>query len=212
MGIRLKNKGQFFLITAVMIIVTLIILKTNVDIPSVVQKKRELEGRFEKEFFINTANELVKTIEISYHQSNNITRNVHDFANFTRKKMIERSLDFQFLYVGSITPNSSVPDKMNVSIINLLNKPINLTLILNSTTPQTFNHDNMIDYNRNDTSFDINQDTHYILTVSYNGTYEENVTIETESKKSKYVGLFDITLIGSETTYKDKFQKSYTLP
>jgi len=85
-------------------------------------------------------------------------------------------------------------------------------LTLNSTLIQTSNRDNMADYNRYDTSFSITQGTNYVLTVSYNRTYEENITIETESEKNKYVGFFDVTLIGSETTYKDKFQKSYTLP
>jgi len=193
-----------------MIILVLIMLRTNVDISSVIQKKRGLEGRFEKEFFINTANELVKTIEISYHQSNNITKNVHDFANFTKKKMIERSLDFQFLYVGSITPNSSDTDTMNVSVINLLNESINATLQLNSSTPVNFSE--IVNYGRWDMNYSISQGSNYVLTVGYNGTHVENVTIDTKVNQSVYVGFFDITLVGSETIHKDKFQKSYTLP
>ena len=185
-------------------------LRTNVNITSIIQKKRELEGRFEKNFFINTANEVVKAIEISYHQSNNITKNVYDFANFTKKKMIERSLDFQFLYVGSITPNSSDTDTMNVSVINLLNESINATLQLNSSTPVNFSE--IVNYGRWDMNYSISQGSNYVLTVGYNGTHVENVTIDTKVNQSVYVGFFDITLVGSETIHKDKFQKSYTLP
>jgi len=47
---------------------------------------------------------------------------------------------------------------------------------------------------------------------SYSAIPSETITIRTEVNKNVYVGFFDITLIGSETTYKDKFQKSYTLP
>jgi hypothetical protein len=208
----MKDKGQVFLITTVILIVILVILRAGVNLPDILQRGRKLEGKFEKDFFVNVVNELPKVIEISYHQSSNITNNVYNFGNFTRKKMTEKLQEFEFLYVGSITPRSSGSDTMNVSAINLLNEPINLTLTLNSSPTQTRNHDNMADYNRYDTSFSITQGTHYTLTVSYNETYEENITIETESEKSKYVGFFDVTLTGSETTYKDKFQKSYTLP
>lgn len=208
----MRDKGQVFLITAVILIVILVILRAGVNLPDITQRGRKLEGQFEKDFFVNIINELPKVIEISYYQPNNITSNVHNFGNFTRKKMTEKMQEFEFLYVGSITPKSSGNDIMNVSVINLLKKPINLTLILNSTPLQNNNHDNMEDDKTYNTSFNINQSVHYVLTVRYNGTYEENITIETESGKSRYVGFFDVILNGSETTYKDKFQKSYTLP
>jgi len=208
----MRNKGQVFLITTVILIVILVILRAGVNLPDITQRGRKLEGQFEKDFFVNVVNELPKVIEISYYQPNNITSNVHDFGNFTRKKMTEKMQEFEFLYVGCITPKSNVNDTMNVSVINLLKKTINLTLTLNSTPQQSNNTDNMWDDKNYTTSFNISQNIHYVLTVRYNGTYEENITIETESGKSKYVGFFDVTLNGSETTYKDKFQKSYTLP
>jgi len=46
----------------------------------------------------------------------------------------------------------------------------------------------------------------------YSVISNETITISTEINRNIYVGFFDITLIGSETTYKDKFQKNYTLP
>ena len=211
MGFRMRNKGQVFLISAIILIVILVILRTGNNLPDVIQSSKKLQENFEKDFFINVVNELVKTIEISYYQPGNMTNNVYNFGNFTRKKMTERLQEFEFLYIGSITPKSSGSDTMNVSVINLLNEPINLTLSLNSSPTQIRNNNNMGDYSSYDTSFSITQGTHYILTISYNRTYEENITIETASEKSKYVGFFDITLIGSETTYKDKFQKDYTL-
>jgi len=63
-----------------------------------------------------------------------------------------------------------------------------------------------------DTNFTITQGQNYVLTISYNETYEENVTINTEPGKSKYIAFFDITIKDLETTHKDKFQKAYTLP
>ncbi len=205
----MRNKGQMFLIASVIIVVILIMLKTSISLPDIIQQKRELEGKFERELFVNIVNELPKVIEISYYQTNNITNNVFDFGNFTRKKMNERLLDLEFLFVSSITPKGIGSVTMNVTLINLLNKPINATLILDGSTK---NQDNMIDLSAWNTDFTVTQGENYTLTVSYNETYEENITINTESGKSKYIGFFDITLRGLETTYKNKFQKSYTLP
>jgi hypothetical protein len=126
--------------------------------------------------------------------------------------MTEKLQEFKFLYVECMTPKSSGTATMNVSVINLLNKPINLTLILNVTPQQTRNNDNMADYSIYKTSFNIDQGNNYILTVRYNNTYEENITVETKTGESMYTGFFDVTLKGFETEYKDKFQKTYTLP
>jgi len=206
----MKNKGQMFLIIAAIIIVVLVLLKTGVNLPDILQREKEVKSRVEKEYFSNIVDELVKVTDISYHQSSNITNNVFDFGNFTRKKMTERLQSFEFLYVGSITPASSGNDIMNVTVVNLLNKPINATLQLNSFTP--VNYSEMLDSTSWTTNYSITQGQTYDLIVGYNGTYSENVTIQTKANKAVYVGFFDITLTGSETTYKDKFQKNYTLP
>jgi len=206
----MRNKGQMFLITATIIIVILVLLRTSVNLPEMLQKEKELKTRFEKEFFQNTADELVKVIDISYHQPSNITNNVFGFGNFTRKKMTERLQSFEFLYVGVITPASSGNGIMNVTFVNLLNKPINATLQLNSFVP--VNSSEMSDSSSWTTNYSIAQGQTYTIIVGYNGTYSENVTIQTRVNKSVYIGFFDITLTGPETTYKDKFQKNYTLP
>jgi hypothetical protein len=206
----MKNKGQMFLIIATIIIVILVLLRTSINLPDILQKEKELNSKFEKEFFQNTVNELVKVIDISYHQSNNITNNVFDFGNFTRKKMTERLQNFKFLYVGAITPPSSGNAIMNVTVVNLLNKPINATLQLNSLTP--VNYSEILDSTSWTTKYSITQGQTYTIIVGYNGTYSENMTIQTMVNKSVYVGFFDVTLTGPDTTYKDKFQKNYTLP
>jgi hypothetical protein len=180
---------------------------TTSNLTNIIQEKRGLEARFEREFFTNIGNEFVKVIEISYHQPTNITNNVFDFGNFTRKKMKERSLDFDFFFVGSITPSDSGNVTLNVTVINLLNKPINATLKLNSSSPA--NYSEIVDSSQWSTNYSLTQGNNYILTIGYNGTYEENITINTRINQSVYVGFFDISLIGSKATYKDNFQKSY---
>lgn len=206
----MRCKGQMFLITSIIIIVTLILLKTTINLPEIIQGETETESKFEQQFFENTANELVKTIEISYYQPNNITNNIFDFGNFTRKKLSGHLLNFKFLYVGSITPRTTGTDSMNITVLNLLGKTINATLQLNSSTPTNFSE--MVDKSRWDISYSINQGLNYILTIGYNNTYEESIIIETKPQQSVYTAFFDVTLENPEIMYKDKFQKSYTLP
>lgn len=204
----MKNKGQMFLISSIIIIVILVILKVSFNLPNIIEEKKQFESSFEDEFFTNAANNLQRVTEISYHQSENITRNVFDFANFTRKTMNERLLTFNFLYADVIT--SYAESKMNVTIINLLNKPINVSLILNDS--QSNNKNNINDSTSWSTNFNTNPGDGYILTIFYNNQFEGNLTVATENAKNTYSGLFDITLTDSEATYKNKFQKSYTLP
>ena len=208
MGIDLKNKGQMFLISSIIIIVILVILKVSVNLPNVIEEKKEFESRFEKEFFTNIENNLQRVTEISYHQPENITTNVFDFANFTRKTMNERLSTFNFLYVDAITSYSE--SKMNVTVINLLNKPINVSLVLNDSQYDTM--DNINDVSSWITNFNINPGDDYILTIFYDNQFEGNLTVLTKMAKNTYSGFFDVTLIGSEETYKNKFQNSYTLP
>jgi hypothetical protein len=159
----MSNKGQMFLITATIIIVILVLLRTSINLPDILQREKEVKSRFEKEFFLNIVDELVKVIDISYHQSNNITNNVFDFANFTRKKMTERILGFEFLYVGALANVTS--QQINVTLVNLLNKPINATLDLNGTSD---NQNNIEDASSWATNFTFSPGSDYVLTVSYN--------------------------------------------
>jgi hypothetical protein len=205
-GVDLKNKGQMFFITSVIVVIVLVVLRTTVNLPDIVQQKREMEGRFEQEFFANIANELARIIKISYHQPNNITGNIFDFANFTKEKMDERTLNFKFLYVSSITLITE--SRMDVTVINLLDKSINVTLTLNDS--QVDNQDDISDFGSWYTNFTITPGNGYVLSISYD-SQSQNITIITDDQKSVYVGFFDITLIGSETTYKDKFQKNAVL-
>jgi len=205
----MRNKGQMFLIASIIIIAVLILLKTSINLPEIIQQKIELEGRFDREFFASIVDEMPKVIEISYHQQDNITNNIFDFFNFTIKKMDERSLDFETLFVDSITPKETGVVTMNVTLINLLKKSINATLILDGSIK---NQDNIADMTAWYTDFTVTQGENYTLTVSYNETYQENITINTYSEKSRYIAFFDITIESLRETYKDKFQKSYTLP
>lgn len=209
MGIQLKNKGQIFLILAVITVVVLILLRLTVNLPDITQRERKLQGAFERKFFTNSIEELKKTVEISTNQPVNITTNVFDFANFTRNRMIERLSDFEMLYVSTWTQKTG--SQMNVSVINLLNQHLTMTLTLNSSPALTQTNSSLFNMSRWDTNFSISPGTDYKITIRYNNTYGENVTMRTLNGQGFFTSYFDATLRGKEATYKNKFQKTYRL-
>lgn len=198
-------KGQMFLIAAAVIVTILVLLKIGINVPDILQKKRELEGSFEEKIFLNLVNEFKRVIEFSSHEPEKITDNVFDFGNFIRKKMTEHLLNFKFIYVGSLVNVTN--NQTNVTLINLLGKPINATLDWNGTSFNCV----LSDEESCNVNFSFEPGKTYILTVSYNETYTQQITIATQNSKDTYVGFFDISLFGHKSSYKDKFQKTYTL-
>ncbi len=204
----MRNKGQIFIILSVIIIVVFLILRGTVNLPDIIQRQKDTESRFERRFFTNTVDEFQKAVEIS-SKYDNISSNVFDFANFTRQRMSERLNDLDLLFVGTLSQRTGTT--LNVSAINLLNKPINLTLTLNSSPSQSLNMDNFLDQTKRENTFTISQGTDYALTIAYNNTYSENTTFVTKNGFKYYNAFFDITIRSRDTSYKDKFQKSYKL-
>jgi hypothetical protein len=207
-------KGQMFLLITAVIITSLLILRFSVGTPSIEKELESLRSKFEEKIFDNIVEELKKSEEFSYYEQDKIVSNVFNFANFTRRKMNERGLDFEFLYVGTLANNSN--NQMNITIINFLNKAIDATLILNSTPQQTDSKNNIGDGSTWNTNFSFTPGTEYLLTLNYTySTLTTNVTeeiiIKTKSDKNVYVGFFDIELKSSEATHKNKFQTNFTL-
>lgn len=198
-----------FLILAVIVVITLILLRTSVNFVDIAQRERELEGNFERRFFTNSFQELRKTVEISVNQPENITTNVFDFSNFTRNRMDERVSDFEMLYLSAWTQDTG--SQMNISVINMLDQHIAMTLTLNSSPELTQTNSSFFNLSRWNTNFSITQGTDYRITIRYNSTYGENVTVETENGQDFFTAYFDVTLRGKEAIYKNKFQKTYRL-
>ena len=202
------KKGQMFLIAAAIISLILILLKMGINLPEIIQKERELEGRFEEEFFANIDREFPKVVEISLHKPFEIAHNVLDFASFMDIEMKKRLFNLEFLFSGALVNKTT--QRINVTIINFLGGTINVTMELNGTVSTNCNSI-LIDEGKTCTDeFSFSPGSTYILLLIHNTT-QENITIVTRADKSTYVGFFDVTLKGRETIYKDKFQKSYNL-
>jgi len=197
-----------FLLAAFIIAATLIALRISIKTPTIQEQIKLLEITLENNIANNFQEELKNSVKFSIDKKTNITTNVFDFANFTERKASELSMDFELLFVGSLTNISN--NYLNVSVINMLNKPINVSLNLSNGTVQTANSE-IADSTRWDMNFTFNPGSNYNLTVSYNSTYTENVTIKTKSNRDIYVSFFDVTFKTFEAVYKNKTQERYTL-
>jgi len=214
-----KSKGQMFLIAAVVIVASLVIIKFNMGSPAAKKEKEVLEVTFEHDIFENIVNEFNSTLIFSYYEPQNITRNVFDFANFTERKMMEHSANFRFLYVGIIS-NKTI-DRMNVSLINMLDSTIdaNFTLVNQSDAQtQSDTQSSIVNYERWDTNFSINPQSTYDLLLIYNRTsgdastaITENITVKTKKNKDVYVGFFYVSLQSQDATHMGKYQKTITI-
>ena len=194
-----------FLIGAFIIVASIVILKLSIKAPSIEEELKLLDILMESDIASNFRQELENSAKFSIKEKGSITTNVFDFANFSERKASEHALNFKFLFVGSLANVSN--EYLNVSVINMLNKPINIDL--NNGTASR--NSELADNTRWDTNFSFSPGTTINLTVSYNSTYTENVTIKTKNNKDVYVGFFDTTLETSEAVYTNKTQGTYKL-
>jgi hypothetical protein len=201
----MNRKGQMFLIAAFIIAASIVSLRLLIRVPTIQEETNLLKITLEHDMANNWIQEIENSAKFSINEKTNITTNVFDFANFTERKAYQCGLEFKFLFVGSLANHSS--SILNVSMINMLNSPINASLNLNGTS-QT---NEIVDNGKWDTYFSFNPGSSYVLTVGYNSTYSENVTIKTKNNKDVYVGFFDISFESSGTVYRNKAQETYNL-
>ena len=118
-------KGQIFIMTAVLVLVALILLKNSIQTIEIKPKD------FLYENFINLKNELVKTVDITILNQEDITTNLNDFIDFSKEVLEQRGYDenveFELSVNGDVTTIY-----MNVSL-GLENSFIEDRFIINRT-------------------------------------------------------------------------------
>jgi hypothetical protein len=199
-----------FLIVAVVIVSSIVILKFGMASPAAAKEAESMKSRFENDMFENVVGELNATMDNSYNTPENITTNVQDFAGFADSKMAGRSTVFKFLYVGA-TANKTL-NALNVSVVNMLDSVVNASLAL---AAQTRSNSSVANNGRWDTSFNITPGSSYLLNLTYNteggSATTETIQITTKKNKDTYTGFFYVTLGGAGTTHVSKCQKSMNL-
>jgi hypothetical protein len=205
------SKGQLFIITGVIVVIVIILLKNSLSLVEILENKRYLESGLENLEFKNIEDEIVKTVQISYTQKENITGNVNNFAKFVRSSLSARMVELNGFFVESIYSDS----QLNTTVFNFLGNEINfLNLTLNTSTPQSQLFYAIEDGALRETNFTFDAQGNYSLKIFYNTSYEnttEEIIISYEAGKSKFTGFFDLRLISSRGEYRDKFTETFDL-
>jgi len=197
-------KGQSFLIISIIFIIILALIKANVSFQEF-QEDKSLGIEFE-----NTKEEMVRSVEFSVYEKENISRNLESFAEFARDSFKRRALNLNSLILEAIVEN----DELNVSVKNLLGNEITFLNISFSYDNSFREFENIKDGEKVTTTFSFSNGN-YTLKIFYKTPFSqesEEFLIETEVGKSKFIVFLDISLENEKAKLRDKIFKSYELP
>lgn len=199
-------KGQIFILTAGIIISVLVVLKGFDTVQQISSEREILDISLEELAFTNVDNEMKQLVVFSSNAPRNITDNVIEFLNFTRRGGDGRSLDFRSLFVGALA--NSTNQTMNITVFQFLRETnLNVSITLNTSTVQrnsTLLNDSGIWIN----NFTFTPGEAYNLTISLpEKGYEENVSVKTRGSKDTYTAFYDLQLISSRATHRNRFQQ-----
>lgn len=197
-------KGQSFLIISIIFIIILALIKANISFQEF-QEDKSFGIEFE-----NTKEEMVRSVEFSVYEKENISRNLESFAEFARNSFKRRALNLNSLILEAIVEN----DKLNVSVKNLLGNEITFLNISFSYDNSFREFENIKDGEKVTTTFSFSNGN-YTLKIFYKTPFSqesEEFLIETEVGKSKFIVFLDISLENEKAKLRDKIFKSYELP
>ena len=209
------GKGQIFITTAVIVIVVLVLIRTSLNLSTVLDNKRFFELGLERQEFQNFRSELTKIMQISYNQSN-ISDNVNNFFSFAKDSFLGRTTILTG--VGATASFHTVIQnqgtRLNVTFMNYLDEDISSINFTFNNTQQNFTSLAKSSVLITNLSFTVCCNVNYSLLIRYaagsiNST--ENITIPVELTKSKFTGFFDIKVSSPRLEQRDKFTETITL-
>ncbi|MFH8086470.1 MAG: hypothetical protein QW609_01450 [Candidatus Aenigmatarchaeota archaeon] len=196
-------KGQAFLIVAIIFVTILALIKINASFPHIKEDKTIF---FE---FENVKEEMIKSVEFSLYEKENITKNLENFADFARSFFRRKALNLNLLLLEVLAENGN----LNISLKNLLGNDI---IFLNITLNNSFSEFGKIeDGEKVNTNFTLPaENANYTLKIYYETPFskeKEEVLVEAETGKTKLIVFFEIILEKEKTKLRDKVLKHYEL-
>lgn len=196
-------KGQIFLIISIIVSITLIILKSNLNIKSILEAKRFLEIGIERKEFENLRNEFLKLTQIN--SSKDMEEKTEDFLRFLRNSYDSRLMEFRGILINFYYSNPY----LNFSFFNGIGSTIKLINI--SLENQYFEKRNLADLSKFKGSFNIQIDQKdfknvvvYYEYLDKNSTEIFNITLD--PSKITYFGFYHIFLSSERTNLNDKIK------
>ncbi|MBU5688517.1 MAG: hypothetical protein KQA41_02320 [Candidatus Aenigmarchaeota archaeon] len=194
-------KGQVFLISTIIIIVILTIIELNFFNFYILNQKSSEIYSYEKDYIYNIEKEIFLSCSIS---NENSLENFIDFLNIEKNFLYSKNYDFNSFFTF-VSYKSNNYNKINVTLINYMNKDFNVEIYINSTPEQS----DSISLQKNNIYsklFDIDPEKDYILTIKY--LEEFNMSISFKENDAIFV-FGDINISSENINYIDKLQKTY---
>jgi len=211
---EVRVKGQVFLIIAILFVLFLVILRSGLSIQQISENQRVLEENLDRLEFDNIRSEFANALLVSFNSTVNMTNNTINFTRYIQLVEQSKGLGIKAFSVQAAFNNTTASTDMtlNVTVFTLVGEELSyLNLSFTNATPaaqKTFS--NIPDNTTLFTFFNFNTDSaaNYTLYIFWNTTTRnetDSFTIPVEIAKSKYIGYFDIELIGKRTNHRDKF-------
>lgn len=209
------GKGQIFIIIAVVTIVVIVLIKTSLNLISILENKRFVELGLERLEFQNLRKELSKLLQVSYNLTN-ISTNVNDFMSFAKEAFLNRATILTGIGLTAsftqVTRNIDIP--LNVTVMNYLDEDIvSLNLSFNNSQ-QNFTSFAKSSVLVTNFTFTTQSDVNFSLILNYTATSlnsSENITIPVEINTTKFVGFFDVKISSYRLEQRDKFTETIIL-
>ena len=211
-----KQKGQLFIIGAVVIITALVLIRTAIDVSEILEKKKFLEAGLERMEFENIRKELPKAASNSINDTQSMSNATNEFILFTDNHLIDRTIEFDGISINSLYVNltASQAEDINVTVYNFFEEELSQVILNLSTdfnSPVTLN--NVAAGEVRETSFSINIASTQDLTLwaFYNtptGDIVHNITLNAEIDATKFIPYFDIRMTDERGELRDRFTET----
>jgi len=208
-----KNKGQVFIILSIIIITTMIMLKTGLNISQIMENKRYLEAGLEQMQFQNIRDEALKTVQISYYNQSGMADNLDSFMVYARQVTDTKAMDLNGVVVTASYNHSTSPYGINITFLNLLGTTINhLNITFNTSSNITTSISDGSIVRVNFTGSYSSMD--YTIKLFFNTSYTNKtdyMTIPFNTTKSKMTVLIDMSLKSYRSEQKELFNQTFVL-
>jgi len=202
-----------FLIGSIIVVVTLVLIRTSIGVGDVLEKKKFLESGLERLEFANIRGEVPKSAFNAINYTQNMTNVTNAFVSFAENRLSGRTIQLDGVTVtsayGTLAADSDRP--LNVTFYNFFDVDVSrvvLNLSTNYGAPVSFT--DVPPGATRSTQFTLNlaSSQNLSLWVFYETQSEKvtgNVTIPATIGKTKFVGYFDLRMVSERGTIRDRF-------
>lgn len=202
-------KGQIFIIIAIIIVLVMILMKTQLDYMRQLEQQRAQLSFALPEIFENIKSEYQRAVQISlgYNKTQtNLENSLNNFSSFATNFYSQRNVSLKVLYSFSFVNSTN----LSITLGNFLGKTIQNFSVYQTLTGETLQSPALPNQQSNTTSFTISNQRDFSVTINY---FIDNVryNFTYSSDTSKTTAYFDISLQERASWLSDKLILNLTV-